>query len=59
MFLERWKKQREIIKQKRTALQLMALSGAVRRADVELQFRSSRASQPMAHLTRRNIRGGN
>ena len=59
MLLERWRRQREIIKRKRTALQLMALSGAVRRADVEIQFRSSRTIQPMAHLTRRHIREGN
>ena len=59
MLLERWKRKREIIKLKRTALQLMALSGAVRRADVEIQFRSSRTVQPMAHLTRRHSRGGN
>jgi hypothetical protein len=59
MLLERWKKKREIIKLKRTALQLMALSGAVRRADVEIQFRSSRTIQPMAHLTRRYSRWGN
>jgi hypothetical protein len=59
MFLERWKKQREIIKRTRTALQLMTLSGTVRRANVEIQFRSSRTIQPTAHLTRRHIRGGN
>ena len=58
MLLERWKKQRELIKLKRTALQLMALGGAIRRADVEIQFRSSKPIQPMAHLTRRQIRGG-
>ena len=59
MLLDRWRKQREIIKRKRTALQLMALSGAVRRADVEIQFRSSRTIQPIAQLTRRYVRGGN
>jgi len=59
MLLKRWKRQREIIKLKRTALQLMALSGAIRRADVEIQFRSSRTIQPMTHLTRRHIRDRN
>jgi hypothetical protein len=59
MLLERWKRKRAVIKLKRTALQLMALSGAVRRADVEIQFRSSRTMQPMAHLTRRYVRGKN
>lgn len=59
MFLERWKRQRDKIKLKRTALQLMAMSGAVRRADIEIQFRSSRPIQPTAHLTRRQIRGMN
>jgi len=59
MLLERWKRQRDKIKLKRTALQLMAMSGTVRRANIEIQFRSSRAIQPTAHLTRRQIRGLN
>ena len=59
MLLQHWKKQRDKMKLKRTALQLMAMSGAVRRADIEIQFRSSRAIQPTAHLTRRHIRGVN
>lgn len=58
MLLERWKRQPETIKRTRTALQLMALSGAIRRADVEIQFRSSRTIQPMADLTRKHIREG-
>jgi hypothetical protein len=48
MLLERWKQQLKIIKLKRTALTLLTLSGAIRRANVEIQFRSSRTIQPMA-----------
>jgi hypothetical protein len=57
MPLERWKLQLQKIKLKRNALELMTLSGAIRRADVEIQFRSSRTIQSMARHTRRHIRG--
>jgi hypothetical protein len=48
MLFHHWTRQLKIITQKRTALKLLVLSGAIRRADVEIQFGSSRTIQPMA-----------
>ena len=47
MLFDHRKQQLKIITQKRTALKLLVLSGAIRRADVEIQFRSSKSIQPM------------
>ena len=58
MPLERWKVQLQKIKLKQVALELMTLSGAIRRADVEIHFRSPKTIQSMARHTRRHTRWG-
>ena len=55
MPLERWKLRLQKIMLKRNALELMALSGAIRRADVEIRYRPSRVILSMARHTPRHV----
>ena len=54
MPLERWKLLLQKIKLKRNALELMTLSGAIRRADIEIGYRPSRVIRSMARHTPRH-----
>ena len=51
MPLTRWKLLLQKVKPTRNALELMTLSGAVRRADVEIRYRPSSLTQSIARHT--------